>query len=90
MTIIYIIYSIICFCCGALSVYIACRAWNSLALIKKNVPGIEIAMQIFFLIGFSVVPLINVWYLGYIFYHRERIIEKQATWIIIVSQMNEE
>lgn len=90
MTIIYIIYSVVCFCCGALSAYVACRAWNELAVFKKNVPGIEIAMQIFFLIGFSVVPLINVWYLGYIYYHRERIIEKQKRWIIVVSEMNEE
>ena len=63
---------------------------NELEMFVLDLPKVEVFIQGFFAILFSCVPLLNIWYGGYLIYHRETIIKKQKTWVIILNDYNEE
>lgn len=53
---------------------------------KMNV--IEIIIQGFCCIALCSIPLLNIWFLGYLMYHRKSLVDRTVHWIIIASEYN--
>ena len=59
---------------------------NETALFLLKLPKIEVFIQAMFALLFSCIPLLNIWYLGYLIYHRHTIVKNQKTWVFILDE----
>lgn len=59
---------------------------NETALFLLKLPKIEVFIQAMFVLLFSCIPLLNIWYLGYLIYHRHTIVKNQTTWVFILDE----
>ena len=89
--ILFILYMLITISALVISGVMLGKALEKVDIFKtEKMPMIEVIIQGVCCIALCSIPLLNIWFLGYLIYHRKSLVDRSVHWIIIASEYSEE
>ena len=90
MIIFLIVYTLITMSALIISGVMLGKALEKVDIFKtEKMPMVEIIIQGVCCIALCSIPLLNIWFLGYLIYHRKSLVDRSVHWIIIASEYSE-